>query len=261
MRIGNPSMRKLVRRAENGEIAVDSAPSTYGGIALKSVYFCALTIIAAIGAALLVKFAFATESAELMVGLLIASGVCAVVMLILSFVVAFAPKTVKVAGSLFALLQGALLGMMVYVIELVYPGVAIAAVLGTLVVFVVSVVMNRFLKVRVSSNVLRVLLVAFISLFFVQTAMVIYAFVAGISDTFFQLVFWIQLGASALCVIYASVLLMWDLQSAAYIVEIGADKSFEWQVSFALVTTLVYLYIEILELIIRCLMLFGRNNK
>ena len=261
MRMGNPSMRKIVRRVESGQIAMDSSPCTYGGIALKSVYFLALTIVAAVGSALLIMFAIGTENVDLLITLGIASIVCAVLMLVLSLVVAFAPKTVKVAGSLFALLQGALLGMVVFMLNTLVPGVAFAAVLGTLIVFVVSVGLNRVLNARVKSNVFRVLLVAFASLFLVQIGMVIYAFAAGITETFFQVYFWIQLAASAFCVIYASVLLMWDLQSAAHVVQLGADKSYEWQVAFSLVTTLVYLYIEILELLVRLVMLFGNNKR
>lgn len=261
MRMGNPSMRKLVRRAENGEVGIDSSPATYGGIAIKSVYFCVLTIVAAVVSALLFRYAIAIESEKLLTAILISAGVCAALMLILSFVVAFVPKTVKVAGSLFAVLQGAFLGLIVYFLDTLFPGVAFAAVLGTLIVFVVSVALNRVLSVRVSSKVFRVLLVAFFSLVLVEIVMVIYAFVSHQAETFFKVYFWIQLAASAFCVIYASILLMWDLQSASYIVEMGADKSFEWQVAFSLVTTLVYLYIEILELIVRFAMLFGKNNK
>ncbi|MCM1289803.1 MAG: Bax inhibitor-1/YccA family protein [Corallococcus sp.] len=259
--MGNPSMRKLVRRAQNGEVGIDSSPSTYGGIALKSFYFCTLTIIAAVASALLFRYAIAIESEKLLTAILIASGVCAALMLVLSLVVAFIPKTVKIAGSLFAVLEGAFLGLIVYFMDTMFPGVAFAAVLGTVIVFVISVALNRVLNVRVSSKVWRVLLVAFLSLLVVELAMVVYAFASHRSETFFQVYFWVQLAASAFCVIYASVLLMWDLQSASYIVEAGADKSFEWQVAFSLVTTLVYLYIEILELIVRFAMLFGKNNK
>ena len=261
MRIGNPAMRKVVRRAEAGEVGVDSAPSTYGGIALKSVYFAALTVVAAIVAALLLRYAIAIESEKLLTSLLIAVGVCALLMIILSLIVVFKPQTVKVVGSMFAVMQGVTLGVVVYLVDAFFPGVALAAVLGTLIVFGVSVALNRVLNVRVSSKVFRVLLVAFVSLLLVQLMMVFYAYVAGISEVFFRVYFWIQLAASAFCVIYATVLLMWDLQSASYVVEIGADKSFEWQVAFSLVTTLVYLYIEILELIVRFAALFGRNNK
>ncbi len=262
MRMGNPSMRRLVRRAEAGEAAIDSSPATYGGIALKSVYFCVLTIVAAVVSALLFRYAIVIESEKLLMAILISMGVCAALMLVLSLVVAFAPSSVKVAGSLFAIFQGAFLGVIVFFLETMFPGVAFAAVLGTLIVFVVSVALNRVLSVRVSSRFVRVLLVAFASLILVELVLMIYALVSNqFSAIFATVYFWIQLAISAFCVIYASILLMWDLQSASYIVETGADKSFEWQVSFSLVTTLVYLYIEILELIVRFAMLFGKNNR
>lgn len=261
MRMGNPSMRKLVRRAEAGEVVIDSSPATYGGIALKSVYFCVLTIVAAVVSALLFRYAIAKEDPKFLMAILISAGVCAVLMLILSLVVAFAPKTVKVAGSLFAIFQGAFLGVMVYLLETMFPGVAFAAVLGTLLVFIISVALNRVLSVRVTSRILRVVIVGFTCLLLVELVMLVVALCGAVDMEFFKAYWWVQLIASAFCVFYAAILLMWDLQSASHIVEIGADKSFEWQVSFSLVTTLVYLYVEILELLVRFAMLFSKNNK
>ena len=260
MRMGNPAIRTVVRRAESGSIEVQS-PATYGGITLKSIYFSVLTIIAGVFSALLLRYAIAIESEKLLMTLLITVGVCAVVMLILSLVALFAPRSVKVVGSIFALLQGITLGVVVYLVDLFFPGVALAAILGTAIVFVISVALNRLFHVRSTGRVVRVLLVAFMSLIVVQIVMLIYAFVCGMTETFFQAYFWIQLIASAICVLYASVLLMWDLQAASSIVEMGADKSLEWQVAFSLVTTLVYLYLEILELILRFVALFVNNKK
>ena len=53
---------------------------------------------------------------------------------------------------------------------------------------------------------------------------------------------------------------MGDLQSAEAIVAGGVDKSYEWNVSFAIVTTLIYIYVEILELLVRLAAIFGRNK-
>jgi len=261
MRMGNPSMRKLVRRAETGEVAIDSSPATFGGITLKSVYFGVVTIVAALVAAALLKYAVNIQSEQILAGVLIGAACCALPMLIFSLIISFVPRTVKVLGTLYALFQGFLLGVAVYFIDLFCPGVAFAAVLGTMLVFIISVALQRVLSVRVTNKVFRVLIVAFTGLLLVELVMFIMALCGVVSMEFFKAYWWIQLIASAFCVFYAAILLMWDLQSASYIVEIGADKSLEWQVAFSLVTTLVYLYIEILELIVRFAMLFGRNNK
>ncbi|MGN1040201.1 MAG: Bax inhibitor-1/YccA family protein, partial [Candidatus Fimimonas sp.] len=71
---------------------------------------------------------------------------------------------------------------------------------------------------------------------------------------------WIQLAISAFCVAYATIMLLWDLQMADSVVNVGAEKKYEWQVAFSLVTTIVYMYVEILELLLRILMIFGKNR-
>lgn len=54
---------------------------------------------------------------------------------------------------------------------------------------------------------------------------------------------------------------MSDLQSAEAMVTGGIDKRYEWNVAFAIVTTLIYIYLEILELLVRIAAIFGRNKN
>lgn len=258
--MNNPSMRRAFTRAQNGEMAVETRPATYGGIALKSVYYAAITVIAAVVAVVLFQYAVEVESEKILTILLIAAAVSAIAMVVFSLIIMFAPSTVLVVGTLYSLCQGILLGMVVLLIDTVFPGIALAAVLGTVIVFLVSIVMNKFLSARVTNSLLRVCFIGFISLILVELGVVIVGLITA-SATLFQIDFWLQFAITAFCVFYASVMLMWDLQTANDIVQAGADKRYEWTVAFSLVTTLVYLYIEILELLIRLAMIFGRNKN
>ena len=74
-------------------------------------------------------------------------------------------------------------------------------------------------------------------------------------------IWWIQTAISAICVIWAAIMLTWDLQNIDYLVQSGADKKYEWNFAFSLVTTLVYLYVEILELLLRLVVLFGNKKN
>ncbi len=261
MRYNNPSMRRLVRKSESGDFAVETDVATHGGIIAKSLYFCGLTLLAGIATVLLMNYTVNTENAKLLYAILIATGVCALGMLACSLVVAFVPKTVKVLGSIFTILQGAVLGVAVYFIDVMFTGVALAAVLATVIVLIVAVVLNRALAVKVRNSFLRGLIIVAVSLVAVQLFMWLLSFAFKNNETYYTVYFWIQLGVSAFCVIYATVLLLMDLQSANYIVEMGVDKSCEWHVAFSLVTTLVYMYLAILELILRLVLLFKNNKK
>lgn len=259
MRMGNPAMRKIVNRAEKGEIAVEVQPATYMGIAWKSVFFAGLTIFAAVLAVVLLNYAIQIESGELLATLLIAAVCCIVPMLLFSIIIAFAPSTVKVLGSLFSLAQGFLLGLVVCIVDFAFPGVALAAILGTMIVFVLSVVMNKLLSTRVKNSIWKVLMVGFVSLLAVEVIVLVASLFTDAASALMAN-FWIQLLITGFCVFYAAVMLMWDLQSANDVVAIGADKRHEWIVAFSLVTTLVYLYIELLELLVRLLAVFGKKD-
>lgn len=260
MRMGNPSMRKIVRNVQS-EQSISSEQATYGGIAAKTLLFGAITVVSAIVAAVLLRSAFANQNEILLNVLLVGAFACVIPMLIVSFVAAFFPSTVKVLGVIYSLLQGCLLGVVVFFVDAFFPGIAFAAVLGTLIVFGISVALNKLLEVKVSGRFLRGLFIAFFSLIALELVLFVVSLFVADFQALFTTYLWVQLGISLFCVAYATVMLLWDLQAADSIVSMGADKKYEWQVAFSLITTLVYMYIEILELLLRLLLLFGNRNN
>ena len=189
--------------------------------------------------------------------LLVGVAISAIPMIVIAFVIAFVPSTAKVLGSIYCIMQGLCLGLMVYFIDSLYPGIAFAAVLGTIVVFVMTIVLNQYLEVRVSNRFFRACFIAFCSLIVVELIMLVLS-LFGI--VMFSQLIWLQVLISAICVFMAAVTLMWDLQNVENMVNCGVDKRYEWNVSFSLITTLIYLYIEILELLLRLAMIFGKNR-
>lgn len=257
MRMGNPALRQYVKKAENGQLQAVDKTATYGGVYLKAALYAGLTIIAAILTELLVLHFIATGNVDALVAVGIATLACFVPMLIISLVITFVPSTCKVLGFIYAALQGGLLGLLATFVDMFYPGIALAAFLGTAIVFLAAIVVNNVFKVRISSNFVRGLMVAFVSLLVVELIMFLLSFTGIFSYVQF---IWIQLAASALCIIWATVMLFWDLSNIDYIVQSGADKKYEWNVAFSLVTTLIYLYIEILELLLRLAALFSSRK-
>lgn len=259
MRFGNPAVRRMVRQSDGGALYSDGQTATYKGVYLKAALYAALTIITAVGCELgLFKAISDGYIAQALTVIGIAAGVSLIPLLIIAFVIAFVPSTAKVLGCIYAILQGALLGLLSLCCDLVFPGIAFAAFLGTAIVFLVAIVVNSVFKTRISSRFVRGLMVAMVSLLFVQLIMWIMSLFNVFDYTAF---IWLQLGISALCVIWATVMLFWDLQNIDYIVQSGADKKYEWNVAFSLVTTLIYMYVEILELLVRIMALFSRNKN
>lgn len=258
MTMGNPSVRRLVRKAQNGQLTEGGAAASYKGVYLKTALYVCLTIIAAVATELSIFYAIANGYiAQALTALGIATGVCFIPLIAIVLIITFVPSTVKVLGCIYAILQGGLLGLVASMIDVVMPGVAFAAFCATAVVFIVSLIVNRFAKLRISSDFVRGLTTVFISLLAVQLVM----FALSLFGVFnYTAYIWVQLAVSAVCVVWATLMLFWDLNNADMLVQFGADKKYEWNVAFSLTTTLIYLYVEILEIIVRLVALFGRNN-
>ncbi len=260
MRMGNPSLRRWVSKSQRGEIGAEIEPATYKGVYGKAGLLGAITVISAIAVELIILWAVQSgRIAEALVTVGIATAVAGIPLIIMALVIAFVPSTAKVLGIIYSIFQGALLGCLsLFVDILTVPGISLAALLGTGIVFAVSVAVNRLLEVKISSRFMRGLMIAFFSILLVQLVMWALSLTGMFSYTAYL---WVQIVASSLCIIWATVMLTWDLQNIDYLVQSGADKKYEWNVAFSLVTTLVYLYVEILELLLRLVALFGNSKK
>ena len=256
MRTSNFAVNNLQNKANNGQMAVgeNSMPASMTGIIVKSAIYGLITIAATLITYFIMNNALATGDADSLNVLLILAAVAGVPMFILSLVIGFVPRSAMICGFIYTALQGILLGVMVCLVDLVLPGISLVAVLGTGIVFVVALLLNKVLEVRISSGFLRGVVIAFISLLLVSAIIgVIYAV-----NSSFTAYWWLEIIIS---IILATIMLMGNLQSADAMVAGGIDKSYEWNVSFAIVTTLIYIYVEILELLIRLAAIFGRNKN
>ncbi len=257
---GNPTLRNVTRKAENGAYTIESEPATYGGIALKSGIFAVVTLAAAILSAYYLQHIIQSQNVEGYVGLLVGVSVSAIPMIVISLIIAFKPRTASYLGMVYSVLQGMLLGVAVGFVDLFYPGVGIAALLATVVVFLVAIATHKLFGTRVSGKFVQFLMITLFSLLLVEMTLWIVSMFVPTFTTLMSL-FWIQLLVSAVTVMWASFMLVMDVASIDALVRAGADKKYEWIAAFSLVTTLVWLYLEILELLVRLLALFGRSRN
>jgi len=253
MRLGNPAVRRALNKVENGEYSADPTKASYKGVYGKTALYAAATLLAAVG-----TYTASFCTGEVWQYYLIAAGISLAPSVIIAFIISFCPSSVKVLGFVYAILQGGFLGVLSAVIDiLIMPGIALAALLGTLSVFGISVFAHNFLKVRISNGFLRGLLIAFICILLVQFVMFLVSFTGFFSYTAY---IWLEIAASTVCILWATVMISFDLNSIDCIVLGGADKTYEWYFAFSLVSTLIYMYVEILELIVRIAALFMKDN-
>ncbi|MDE6442223.1 MAG: Bax inhibitor-1/YccA family protein [Clostridia bacterium] len=258
---GNPSLRRVIRNSQNGTYATeDGNVVSMKAMAWKSIALCAVTIVFAVLTAVLLFHLIETANVEALATLLIILACSALPLIIISLVIMFVPKTAGVLGFVYCMLEGAVMGVMSALIDLFFPGIALMAFLGTCIVFVISWVVFRLLGQKLSSNFVKFVLVSFISLVLLEGI----GYLLSLFVPVFALVMgniWVQLAISAVFILWAAFMIMVDLNNMHLLVDSGADKKYEWYAAFSLVTTLMWLYLEILELLMKLAVLASSRKN
>ena len=256
----NPQLRRVIRNTKNGIYAAEEGNFvTMKGMAWKSVALCAVTIVFAVLCALLLYHYVVTANVEALATLFIILACTAIPLFIISIIIMCAPKTAGVLGFVYCMLEGALMGVMSALVDLFFPGIAIMAFLGTCVVFLISWLVFRLLGQKLSSKFVRFVIVSFISLVLLESV----GYILSLFVPMFAIVMgniWVQLAISAIFILWAAFVIMVDLNNMHLLEEYGADKKYEWFAAFSLVTTLIWLYLEILEFLMK-LALIASSRK
>lgn len=248
---GNPGLRHIVRGSQNGKYtSYDNSIVSMKGMAWKSVFFCVVTILSAVASALLLFHFIDTANADALITLVLILVFSSIPLVVISFIIMFFPKTAGVLGFVYCALEGLVMGVTSALIDLAYPGIAFMAFMGTCVVFLVSWLVFNVLGKRLSGKFVKFVLISFFSFILLEgigylLSMFVPAFALIMNN------FWIQLIVSALMILWASFMILIDLNNMQMLVDNGADKQYEWLAAFSLVTTLMWLYLEILELLAR----------
>lgn len=155
----------------------------------------------------------------------------------------------------YAGLEGLFLGGLTRILDNMYPGVGLQAVIGTLSVFAVTLVLFRNGKVRATPKAMRFFMIATIG-YAVFALINMVMMWTGAVDSPFGLrtsmeIFGIPLGVfiGVLAIGLAAFALIMDFTSIEAGVRAGAPQRFSWTAAFGLTVTLVWLYVEIIRLL------------
>jgi uncharacterized YccA/Bax inhibitor family protein len=168
--------------------------------------------------------------------------------LIFAVVTIFKKEWAPVTAPVYALLEGLVLGSVSAILELRFPGIAMQAVgltFGTLIALLLA---YRSGLIRVTER-FRLGVVAAtggIALFYLIT------FVLGFFGVGFTSIYGsglIGIGFSVVVVIVAALNLVLDFDLIESGARAGAPKYMEWYGAFALMVTLIWLYLEIIRLL------------
>jgi uncharacterized YccA/Bax inhibitor family protein len=164
----------------------------------------------------------------------------------------------------YAALEGLFVGGITMFLEAQFPGIAMQAVLGTLVVFGVTLALFKSGKVRATPRAMKFFMIAIISyaaFSLVNLGLMLF----GVTEGMFGLrssgipgtegmfgfsegiPFGLVIGLFAICLAAFSLII--DFTSISEGVRQGAPMKYSWTAAFGLTVTLIWLYVEILRLL------------
>lgn len=239
-RSSNPVLGQMSKYEQNSASYSSSEVMTFDGVINKSFILFGLLFIAAMSTWRSV-FSGAVPGGYLMLGMI--GG------LILALITVFKPTVSPYTAPLYAVCQGLLLGGISAIFESAYPGIVIQAVGATFGVFFVMLFLYKTGVIKVTDKLMMGIVSATGAIFlfyFVSFILNLFGFGMGsiiYSAGPFGIIF------SVIVVAVAAFNLLIDFEFIKRATENDAPKYMEWYSSFAILVTLIWLYMEILRLL------------
>lgn len=144
--------------------------------------------------------------------------------------------------------QGFFLGAFTMVMEMMFPGIAVQAVLATLAVFGTVLALFKSGKVRATPKLNKMFFVAIIG--YAVFSLMNFGLVMFTDMEMFGLRSgWFGVAIGAFAILLATYSLVMDFTNIQEGVEAGVSQKYGWAAAFGLTVSLVWLYIEILRVI------------
>lgn len=256
MRSSNPVVKNIEKNYVSGDDinvsgeAVEGRAS-YLGVSLKSLYFVGLIVVFAIFSARLL-FSFPSVA---VVGLVVS----VVVVLVCGLLSSFVPSTTPVTGSLYAAGEGFMVGAISALVGAVYGGIVFAAFLATFVTFGVMMALHAAGLFRDGRKLRGFIFTALISVALMGLMFLILALIPA-TNYIVAAYPYIMIPVCVVMILVGCAFLLSDLNVIDNVVKTGMEKKYEWQASFGLMLSLLWLYIEFLRLFVILASLFGKKN-
>ena len=255
----NPILHRLSKVQERAE----SNTATYAGISSKVCFFLALTLVGLI-AQLLVSNAYVNEPVWQTLSIqkftftltkieTIIFAAVTIVGFICQLVGVFARRTVPFTGSVYAASQGYFISFLVFKVLKGYEYLGLEALLLTVAVIAVMSWLYTSGKIQVNEKFRTILF----SLLIGSIAVGLFSFIGYLipfTRPFVQAMtqnVGLAIAMDVLGIVIASLFLVSDFHVIDTCVRDGYPRNYEWFAAFGLVFTVIWLYVKILDLIMR----------
>lgn len=229
---GNPLIKNALNLSKEESY---EGQMTIGGTAVKVLL---LMLIVAASFIYSYQITINTYSSVLTVAVIIGA--------IVGLATSFMPKIARFTSIIYAAIEGFALGAVANLINQVYPGIAFQAILITIVVTIATLIVYSLFP-NLASRVQKFVVVGMLSILGVY----LISFVIGL--------FGIQspiygnggigIGFSIIVIVIATLSLLLDFDNIVRGAKAGMPKYMEWYCAFGLTVTLIWLYLQILQLL------------
>ena len=180
--------------------------------------------------------------------------------LVLGLVNSFKQKVSPVLVMAYALMEGMMLGGLSAIVNLRYPGTAIQAVLATIVVAGVTLALFANGKIRTTPKLNKIFMIGALSYLGYGLVSMLTAGLFGFSLNSMS-IGGIPLGLpiALIAVAMATYSLLIDYTMTAEAVDAGLPQSESWRLAFGLTASLVWLYVEILRVLMYLASIFSND--
>ncbi|APB73758.1 MULTISPECIES: Bax inhibitor-1/YccA family protein [Paenibacillus] len=162
--------------------------------------------------------------------------------------ISFFPKTAPLLSPVYAILSGFALGGVSAFMEYEYPGIVANAILLTVGILFLMLFMYTQRIIKVTRGFISFVVLCTMAIFLVTLVDFILNFF-GMNVPYIHETGWLGIGISLFIVIIAALNLLVDFNFIEEQADQGAPKYMEWYGAFALLVTLVWLYVRILDLL------------
>lgn len=238
LRSSNPILSNM----DNGDAQVlQGAPMTIAGTINKTFLLLLIASVSATAVVYQAMLGYADKVMSIMtIALIVGLGT--------GLVTSFVPKLAKFLSPVYAFAEGALLAAITLLLESQFPGIALQAVSATFVTFFVMLFLYRTGVIKATEKFRATIMSAIFAILILYLVEIIGSFF-GFSIPFLNGSGPVSIVASCIIAVVAALSLILDFD----FIEKGAQnllpKDFEWYASFGLLVTLVWLYVEILNLL------------
>jgi uncharacterized YccA/Bax inhibitor family protein len=162
--------------------------------------------------------------------------------------ISFFPKTAPLLSPVYAILSGFALGGVSAFMEYEYPGIVANAILLTVGILFLMLFMYTQRIIKVTRGFISFVVLCTMAIFLVTLVDFMLNFF-GMNVPYIHETGWLGIGISLFIVIIAALNLLVDFNFIEEQADQGAPKYMEWYGALALLVTLVWLYVRILDLL------------